>query len=370
MSSTERARAALQLAFVGDSLAAPAHWYYRPAEILRDFPPLGIQELRPCPARHPGAIMSLHSTKRGGRSGRGKTNAKPAAEIIGEVILKGRRDYWKQSGTHYHRELPAGENTLNAWCARWLTEDLTEHGGYDSERWLARYIDRMTADPPAHPDTYAESYHRGFFANWIAGAPARDCGAVTHDTASIGALVTVTPLALTLLRPATENATRSLADTQSICRQHAAFTHPDPLVDRVIDAYVILLDRLIHRAPDTPADPAWFCQAAMAVPGVRIEGLLEAQSSQAVASRFSIACYLDGSWPIVCALAARHLDSPREALLVNTNLGGDNVHRGWVLGSLLGAAQAPGSSLPWFEELHRYEELKSMIDAWETRFSM
>jgi len=362
MTSTNRARAALQLAFVGDSLAAPAHWYYRPADILRDFPPHGIQELRPCPATHPGAIMSLHSTKRGGRSGHGA--AQPAAEIIGDVILKGRRHHWQQSGTHYHRELPAGENTLNAWCARWLIEDLSEHGGYDSERWLARYIERMTADPPAHPDTYAESYHRGFFANWIAGADPRECAAVTHDTASIGSLITVTPLALALLGSAMA---RSVADTQEICRQHAAFTHPDPLVDRVVDAYVLLLHRLLHREPGTPADPAWFAEAARAVPGVRIDGLLNAKKSP-LPGRFSIACYLDGSWPIVCALAARQLGDPRKALLLNTNLGGDNVHRGWVLGSLLGAAQHSDRVTPWFDELHRHEEIDAAIAVWTSRF--
>ena len=37
----------------------------------------------------------------------------------------------------------------------------------------------MTAEPPQHPDTYAESYHRGFFANLDQGRPAHKCGAVT-----------------------------------------------------------------------------------------------------------------------------------------------------------------------------------------------
>jgi len=357
-----RARAALELAFVGDSLAMPVHWYYNRGDILRAFPPDGIGGLLPCPARHPGAIMSLHSTKRGGRSRRER--GKPQPEVVGEVILKGRAQHWRESGTHYHHGMPAGENTLNAWCARWLLEDLGEHGGYDSDRWLNRYVERMTADPPAHPDTYAESYHRGFFANWITGCPPHNCGAITHDTASIGALVTVTPLALALLGP---RLGRSVEDTQNLCRLHAGFTHPDAMVNRVVDAYVVLLERLLNRPADQTPDPAWFCTAAAAVPGVRIDSLL-AQSGAAVAGRFSIACYLDGSWPIVCALAARHLGSAREGLLTNTNLGGDNVHRGWVLGSLLGLAQAPNTETPWFGELHRRDELRSALDGYVGQF--
>ena len=34
----------------------------------------------------------------------------------------------------------------------------------------------------------------------------------------------------------------------------------------------------------------------------------------------------------------KYHDQPEQGLIVNTNLGGDNVHRGAVLGALLGAA--------------------------------
>ena len=64
----QRASAALASLFVGDSLAMPAHWFYDTADIERAFPG-GIKKLEAAPEFHPSSIMSLHSTRRGGRSG-------------------------------------------------------------------------------------------------------------------------------------------------------------------------------------------------------------------------------------------------------------------------------------------------------------
>ena len=75
---------------------------------------------------------------------------------------------------------------------------ITANGDYTQNNFLNDYIDFMTSDQPQHPDTYAESYHRGYFANLQAGNAPDKCGAVTHDTPSIGGLVTVIPLALHL----------------------------------------------------------------------------------------------------------------------------------------------------------------------------
>lgn len=57
-----------------------------------------------------------------------------------------------------------------------------------------------------------------------------------------------------------------------------------------------------------------------------------------VGGRLSTACYVEESIPAVLYLALKYPDKPEQALIVNTNLGGDNVHRGAVLGALLGAA--------------------------------
>jgi hypothetical protein len=66
--------------------------------------------------------------------------------------------------------MKAGENTLNAHCARVVTRSITAAGGcYDKTCFLTDYIDFMTADPPRHPDTYAESFHRGSVLGLILG---------------------------------------------------------------------------------------------------------------------------------------------------------------------------------------------------------
>ena len=57
-----------------------------------------------------------------------------------------------------------------------------------------------------------------------------------------------------------------------------------------------------------------------------------------IGPRFSTACYVEDSVPAVIYLALKYHDDPQKALIVNTNLGGDNAGRGSVLGSLLGAS--------------------------------
>lgn len=43
----------------------------------------------------------------------------------------------------------------------------------------------------SHNDTYAESFHRDFFANWAKGVPPERCalGTEGHNTAQIGGFV-------------------------------------------------------------------------------------------------------------------------------------------------------------------------------------
>ncbi len=314
------------------------------------------------PARHPSSIMSLHSTRQGGRGsqGRSRSDGHAPREIVGEVILRGKRHLWGQPDGHYHHGLPAGENTLNAWCARELMATMSSRGEYDADAWLSAYIDLLCADPPRHPDTYAESYHRGFFANLEAGKSPRACAAITHDTPSMGALVTLAPLALALFPH------QALEAVQAICRQHVALTHPDDSLARVVDAYVELMHTLIYEAEANAGD-APYIRAARAVAGTRLERLLERTPAEVVGGTFGLACYISDSWPSVCYLAARFRQDPAAGLLCNANLGGENAHRGAVLGTLLGLAA--GLAPPaLFGQLARQEEISEAIEHWQERF--
>ena len=371
-SSIQRQRCLASLAslYIGDALAMPIHWYYRRADILRDFPPNGVDRMFAAPTQHPSSIMSLHSTSKGGRAAATAAAATAAAataaarpEIVGGIILKGRRQYWDKPNTHYHHGMAAGENTLNAYCARLMMTWITQSQAYDCDRWLEIYIDFMTAEPARHPDTYAESYHREFFSNLTAGKPANQCGAHTHDTPSMGALVTLAPLALALFPKL------ALVEVQALCRQHVSLTHPDNLLLLVVDSYVELMHKLLVRDASEPVEQNWFVSAASVVGGgtkIKQDLTLNKPDTEVVGGRYSLACYITDSWPSVCFLAARYFQDPHKALLVNANLGGENAHRGSVLGTLVSLASGEYSH-SHFAQLAQSAKLETEITMWADR---
>lgn len=330
----QSASSALKNLFVADALAMPVHWFYNPLDIEKMFPG-GISRLEAAPAYHPSSIMSLHSTAKGGRGAQGAQNHQ--REIVGDVILKGKRKYWGQPNQHYHQQMQAGENTLNAHCARVVMRTLQANGGrYDKQIFLDDYIDFMTADPPRHPDTYAESYHRGFFANLEAGKAKDRCAAVTHDTPSIGGLVTIAPILLTERLQGLP-----LIEVQDHCLEHLFLTHPDKDLGQICAVYVELLDALLNREQEQSPHELLARTAKVSV-GIDLPALVAKSNNDmsVVGGIFSSACYISGSWPSVLYLAYKYASEPKQSLLANTNLGGDNVHRGSVLGVILGLINA------------------------------
>ncbi|BEH15608.1 ADP-ribosylglycohydrolase family protein [Marinobacter shengliensis] len=355
-SCASRVRNSLKTQFIADALAMPVHWFYNPMDIEKAFPG-GIQRFEAAPEFHPSSIMSLHSTSRGGR--RAHHHGKPEPQIVGDVILKGRAQFWNVPNVHYHHGMTAGENTLNAHCSRVLMRCLAEDNGhYRSQTFLKAYIGFMTADPPRHPDTYAESYHRGFFANLEKGLPPEKCGMVTHDTPSVGGLVTIAPLVFSeRLRGA------SVPDIQALCREHLALTHPDEGLMQVCDRYVTLLCGLME-GPGEDGIKALLEDAAKGARGLDVAAFSKRNlpDNQVVGRMYSPACYISDSWPVVLYLAYKYRNDPWLALRVNTNLGGDNVHRGMVLGALLGLT-SDGVANQWFDQLVNQEDIDREITA-------
>jgi ADP-ribosylglycohydrolase len=94
------------------------------------------------------------------------------------VINHGKHQFWGKPGVHYHQGMVAGENTLNAVCARVVLRGITDNQGtYSKAKFLEDYVKFMTT-PGTHNDTYAESFHRDFFKNWAAGVPPEKCAEV------------------------------------------------------------------------------------------------------------------------------------------------------------------------------------------------
>ena len=353
-SITKRATAALQLSFIADALAMPVHWFYNPLDIYKAFPG-GIKKFEAAPVFHPSSIMNLHSTNAGGR---GVQKLDSAPQVVGDIILKGKRQYWGIANQHYHRGMSAGENTLNLHCLRVLMRSIANNDGrYSASIFLRDYIQFMTAETPQHPDTYAESYHRGFFANLAKGIPPEKCGAATHDTASVGGLVSIAPIAIAELLHE-----RSLSRVQHLCRTHLSLTHPDEYLGRICDAYVALIDALLFR--DAEDSRALIAAAAKQSAGIDVQQLVQKyqDDNQVVGGKFSRACYIDDSWPSLLYLAWKYSDDPQQALIANANLGGDNCHRGAVLGIILGLATGQGLS-DWFVRLQHEGKITAELNA-------
>ncbi|MDO6822924.1 ADP-ribosylglycohydrolase family protein [Marinobacter sp. 1_MG-2023] len=212
--------------------------------------------------------------------------------------------------------------------------------------------------PPEHPDTYAESYHRGFFANLAKGRPPEQCAMNTHDTASVGGLVTIAPLVFSERLRGTE-----VPDIQSLCREHLALTHPDESLMQVCDRYVSLLCGLMEGS-DEEGVKALLSEAGKGAKGLDVAALVKRNlpDNQVVGRIYSPACYISDSWPIVLYLAYKYRSDPWLALRVNTNLGGDNVHRGMVLGAILGLI-SDDVAARWFDQLKDHEAIGREIAA-------
>jgi ADP-ribosylglycohydrolase len=351
-----RAIKALKSLFIADAMAMPVHWYYRVSDIYKQFPN-GIHQFEDAPSFHPSSIMSLHSKQQGGRN---HLNSKQNKNIVGDVILKGKENYWGQTNIHYHQGMKAGENTLNAHCVRVLMQSIIDtKGRYDRDYYLESYITMMTAKTPLHNDTYAESYHRGFFANLIKGKDINNCGAVTHDTASIGGLVSIGPLAIILFLSGYD-----LIYVQSQCENHLVTTHPDNFLIKVCNDYVELIQRLLFRDNQQDASEIILSTLDKSIKlNFKSMDFSKIEDSSIVGGKFSTACYITDSWPSVLYLAAKYNDDLNAGILANTNLGGDNVHRGAVLATLLGLIEEAENQqfTNWYASLKDFRAIDTEI---------
>jgi ADP-ribosyl-[dinitrogen reductase] hydrolase len=357
-SRADRMRGALWGMFIGDALAMPVHWYYSISILWQDFG--NIQDYQAPKAHHPNSIMALANT---GKAGRGSQEG----DIVGSVILKGKKQHWGQANRHYHQGMQAGDNTLNLLCARVLIRSLNAVGHYDSADFLHQYIGFMT-EPDRHNDTYAESYHRDFFANYAQGIAPENCaGAEGHDTASIGGLVSLPLVILASMRDG------NLASTNKAALTHQRLTHRSALLER----HTLELSKLmVHIFNDINPDIEQLaCEAAnqLGFPADKvIESVRRNQSAdhEVIGGLLSPACYIDQSFPSTLYLAARYHNNFEAALIANTNVGGDNCHRGAVLGAILGASLGD-AAIPkrWINGLTAYVELNAEIEKFIAHFA-
>lgn len=357
INKADRMRGALWGMFIGDALAMPVHWYYNIAALWQDFGQ--IRDYQAPKAHHPNSIMALANT---GKAGRGSQEG----DIVGDVILKGKKHHWGQANRHYHQGMQAGDNTLNLLCARVLLRSLNAKGYYDSTDFLHEYILFMT-EPDRHNDTYVESYHRDFFANYAKGiAPEHCAGTESHDTASMGGLVS---LPLVIMATLCDG---DLATTNTTALTQQRLTHRSSLLERHTLELSKLLFHIFYDVNPDIEQLACATASKLGFPaGQVIQGVRRNHSTDldVIGGLLSPACYIDQSFPSVLYLAARYHDDFESALIANTNVGGDNCHRGAVLGAILGATLGVGAiPVRWINGLNAHSELNEEIEEFISQF--
>jgi len=304
----------LQNAFVGsliaDAVSMPVHWYYDTGLMDRDYGRID-RYLAP---KNPHADSILW------RSHYHPKNAR--AEILHEQA-----QYWGQRGVHYHQFLGAGENTLNFRLAIELYRLVVQTGSYDADAWLALYIERMTT-PGWHRDTYVEEFHRAFFDRFARGENPRSCGIVDQH---IGGLSQVPALlaALALVAP---NDPKSVEEA---IRRHVALTHRGTAADGAALALVRVLSAI---AGGLEPRAAIETEAKGFLGRKRLESLAQLEDRTLVGRTFSSACYLPESFNAALSLAWKYAGDFEGGILANARCGGDNCHRGAVVGAILGAS--------------------------------
>lgn len=303
---------------VADALAMPGHWYYDRAALRRDY---GVLDHYTGPRNpHPDSILWRASYKASG----------PTADI-----LRDQAQYWGQPGVHYHQFLEAGENTLNLKVAALLHDQVRRNEGYDRDAWLALYVDYMLT-PGRHRDTYVEEYHRNFFSQYGDGVPPHRCsGADGH----IGGLAAV---------PALFDAMKDdgIEPIRVAVRRHVGFSHGDSRVMMAADLLVQMLDDL-HRG--LAVRETIRVRASGWVEPELLDGWTKEPDEVVVGRLLSPACYIRDAFTASLYLCWKYADAFDEGIIANAMVGGDNCHRGVVVGSMLGLAN--GVAQRWHDGL-------------------
>lgn len=290
-----------------DALAMPVHWYYDREALRRDYGTVD-HFMAPRPV-HPDSILWRSSYVSLNERG---------------DILREQAEFWGKREIHYHQFLRAGENTLNFKLATELFTMVRENGGYDPDAWLDRYISRML-QPGWHRDTYLEEYHRAFFNRYAQGKKPRQCGIPDEH---IGGLATVPALVAALEGTAPEEIRR-------IVKEHVGLTHAHANVLRAADTLVRLL---LAVAAGEPLREAMRREAGDWISGKKAESWREQPDATVIGQRYSPACYIAEAMPAALYLSWKYHDDFQAGITANAMVGGDNCHRGAVVGSLLGVA--------------------------------
>ena len=308
-------------ALVADAVSMPVHWYYDTNALDRDYPNLSNYQ---GPKKiHPDSIL---------------WRSKYVPRNKEADILHDQAQYWGQRGVHYHQFLNAGENTLNFILGIQLYRSVVLNESYTPDRWLKTYIDCMH-NPNWHRDTYIEEYHRAFFDRLAQGIAAEKCGI---EDIHIGGL---TPVAF-LLAGLNALGDRSLEEDLPLVISHLALTHHGQAIASTAEVFVKILHAI---ASGMLLRDAIELYCSRYVNRAALDTWSQVGDREVVGRHLTSACYLPESFTASLYLAWKYHEDFSAGVLANARCGGDNSHRGAVVGALLGAA----NDIPkyWFKDL-------------------
>ena len=401
---TTRMKNALWGAFVADAMAMPVHWYYQRKYIQEGFDG-GITKYEDAPHPHPESFMV------GNNYHPNITKAKELGrpfDIAHEHIRFYDTNYndfnialavhagehknampQKDERYHYHHGLKAGENTVGANLMRVLIRSVIKEGKYNQERFIEDFVSYLTT-PGLNKDAYTEVYIRAWFENYSKGVPPHACAEEQRNVWSIasnGGIIR--PLLLSLT-------SKSTFQALGVALQHQQITHRSDNVSSALTVLVPLLRELLAKKPpmptlknaaskvqrtkisgeelsktyadhngpgNIPKDEMWDIHTQFSDQTVDLDALVKAFSeNEILGSVFTTGCYPEQSLPVLMYLLYKNDFDFEASVLANANAGGDNVHRGIILGMLAGAAS---EEIPKAlkESLVEYESIDKEIEA-------
>ena len=401
---SRRLQNALWGLFIGDALAMPAHWYYDIDNITDVFDG-GVKRYENPPHPHSESFMvgmgyhpDAQTAKRLGRSydilhEHARFYNTSYGELHIDITEREHQHGNPVAGLkerfHYHHGLKAGENTLAAHLVRVLMRSVIRQGCYDPGAFIDDFVAHLTT-PGQNRDPYTEIFIRRWFENYSRGLPPHACAEAQRNVWSIGSHGGI-------IRPLVVSAIAASAyQGLGLAIEHQNLTHRSENVAAALGVLVPLFNALLsgaaprhaleayartvrvpritgeklfatyrnHNGPgNIPGPQTWQIHTDLVDTPFEVDSLARKNSNQSVVKdMLSTACYPEHGLPLLLYLAEVNNLDLKDSLLANANAGGDNVHRGMVLGLIVGAAH---DEIPddLQQGLSDYEALQSEIDA-------
>ena len=127
----------------------------------------------------------------------------------------------------------------------------------------------------------------------------------------------------------------ALPELRAIVKEHVGLTHAHANVLRAADTLVRLLWRVTS---GEPVHEAIRSEAGDWISWKKSDSWLHQPDEHVIGSRFSPACYIADAMPASLYLVWKYSGDFEAGIIANAMVGGDNCHRGAVVGSILGAA--------------------------------